>query len=235
MDKSVDILSVSEQIVVDILNSILGGEIKLGQKLPTESFLAEKYGVSRPTVRDALTSLEDSLVLQPKKGCHGGWFVKNSNNKHIARYLESFLTMLLDSEQIKSEDLLEMRLILEVKGCGIAAMNRTVEDIQAIAAAIPLNYNEMTDYEYHSQDIEFHRRIAEATHNPLIIASIKVTTMVQELYAMTTDAPPTRRKELNNNLLDIFQAIVKQQPREAEEAMKIHLSFADDMTSNAKL
>ncbi len=232
MTKPTEILSVSDQIVEDILNSILQGEIKLGQKLPTETELADEYGVSRPTIRNALTTLEKEHILRSKKGCQGGWYVIDSNTSSVAKYLGRYMTLLLNSNQITSKDLLEIRSMIEVKSCGLAALRRTPEDLQAIAAAIPVNYQNLSDYEYHSQDIKFHRRVAEATHNPLIILTLNATSMAQELYAMTNPAPEKRRQELNKSLLDIYQAIVKQEVREAEEAMQIHLQFFKQMSGN---
>lgn len=63
-----EILTVSEQIEEGIKNAILQGELKLGEKLPTEAELAEIYGVSRPTVRIALKSLEEKGILMARKG-----------------------------------------------------------------------------------------------------------------------------------------------------------------------
>lgn len=232
MKKLPEILNVSDQIVDDFINSILRGELKLGQKLPSESSLAEKYGVSRPTVRNALISLERENILRSKQGCQGGWYVSNDNIKQVATYLGRYLAISMNSKQISSSDLTEIRSMVEVKGCGLAAIRRTPEDMQAIAAALPVDYQDLSDYEYHSQDIQFHRRVAEATHNSMIIITIHATTMAQELYAMTVPAPQRVRQELNHNLLSIYQAIVQQDSPKAEAAMIEHLSYYKKMTAN---
>jgi GntR family transcriptional repressor for pyruvate dehydrogenase complex len=220
-----DIRNVSEQIIEDLLQSILHGEIKLGQKLPSESSLAETYGVSRPTVRSALLALERDHIVVSKKGCQGGWYVSKSDTHHAAAYLGRYMTSSLKSNNLTSSHLAEIRSIVEVKACGLAALRRTPEDLQAIATAIPVNYQHMSDYEYHSQDIEFHRRVAEATHNPLIVITIQATTMAQELFAMSSPAPEQIRQQINRNLLEIYQAIVEQNARRAEELMQEHLVF----------
>ncbi|NLB89395.1 MAG: FadR family transcriptional regulator [Syntrophomonadaceae bacterium] len=232
MNKSSEILSVSDQIAIDILRSILRGKIKLGQKLPTEATLAKEYGVSRPTIRNALITLENENILKSKQGCQGGWYVTDNNPASVAKHLGSYLSLLIDSNQITSKNLWEVRNLIEVKACGLAAVRRTSEDLQAIAAAIPVDYANLSDYEYHSQDIEFHRRIAEATHNPLIVLIVNITTMVQELYAMTSPAPEKRRQELNKNLFEIYEAIFKQDVRQAEEAMAKHLQCFKQMSGN---
>ena len=135
------------------------------------------------------------------------------------------MALSINSNAISSAHLAEIRTIVEVKGCGLAAIRRTPEDLQAIAAAIPVHYQSLNDYEYHSQDIEFHRRVAEATHNPLLVITIRATTMAQELFAMTSPAPDRIRRELNQSLLTIYQAIVEQNSRRAEEAMPEHLGY----------
>lgn len=229
--KASEIRNVSAQIVEDLLDSILRGELKLGQRLPPEVAMAEEYGVSRPTIRNALLTLENEHILQVKKGAQGGWFVRNDNIDQVATYLGRYLSIFLNSNQITSAHLMEIRSMVEVKGCGLAALRRTSEDIQAIAAALPTG-EDLSDYEYHSQDIEFHRCIAQATHNPMLIITIQATTMAQELYAMTTPAPEKTRQELNQTLMDIYQAIVQQDVRKAEEAMKIHLGYYKRMTAN---
>ncbi|HWQ74119.1 MAG TPA: FadR/GntR family transcriptional regulator [Syntrophomonas sp.] len=225
MKKSSEIQSVSQQIVEDLLNSILRGELKLGQKLPSETSLAETYGVSRPTIRSALSILETEHIVQSKKGCQGGWYISNSDTNQVANYLGRYMALSINSNAISSAHLAEIRTIVEVKGCGLAAIRRTPEDLQAIAAAIPVHYQSLNDYEYHSQDIEFHRRVAEATHNPLLVITIRATTMAQELFAMTSPAPDRIRRELNQSLLTIYQAIVEQNSRRAEEAMLEHLGY----------
>lgn len=229
--KASEIRNVSAQIVEDLLDSILRGELKLGSKLPAEVNLAEEYGVSRPTVRSALLTLENEHILQARKGAHGGWYVCNQNVQQVATYLGRYLSLSINSNQINSSHLMEIRSMIEVKGSGLAALRRTPEDIQAIAAALPTGEN-LNDYEYHSQDIEFHRRVAEATHNPMLIITIQATTMAQELYAMTTPAPAALRQELNQTLMDIYQAIVQQDVKEAEKAMEFHLGYYKKMTAN---
>lgn len=228
--KRPEILTASDQIEDDLKNAILRGELKLGEKLPTEAELAEVYGVSRPTVRTALKSLEEKEILRSRKGCQGGWFVRSRNKDQVAAYLGSYMTMLLNSNQLTSAQLWEIRSIVEVKGCGLAAVRRTPEDLQAIAAALPVEYKNLSDYQYHSKDIEFHRRVAEATQNPLLVITINATTMAQELYAMTIPAPDKIRQELNNNLLQIYKAIVEQNVVQAEKAMAEHLGYYKRMT-----
>lgn len=232
MDKTSEILSVSDQIVEDILNSILRGEVKLGQKLPTETDLAKLYGVSRPTIRNALVALENQHILSSRQGCQGGWFVSSNDTYSVAKILGRHMTFLLNSNQITSQDLFEVRSMIEIKSCGLAALRRTPEDLQAIAASIPVNHEGLNDYEYHSQDIEFHRRVAQATHNPLIILTIDITAMIQELYAMSSPAPEKKRQLLNQSLFDIYQAIVNQDVRGAEEAMHNHLYFFKKISKN---
>lgn len=229
--KASEIRNVSAQIVEDLLDSILKGELKLGSKLPSEVTLAEEYGVSRPTVRSALMTLENEHILQAKKGAHGGWYVCNKDVNQVATYLGRYLSLSLNSNQINSSHLMEIRSMIEVKGSGLAALRRTPDDIQAIAAALPTGEH-LNDYEYHSQDIEFHRRVAEATHNPMLIITIQATTMAQELYAMTTPAPEALRQELNQTLMNIYQAIVQQDVKKAEEAMEIHLGYYKKMTAD---
>ncbi|MGR6835130.1 FadR/GntR family transcriptional regulator [Syntrophomonas erecta] len=231
MKKPTEIRNVSDQIAEDLVNSILRGELKLGQKLPAETALAEEYGVSRPTVRNALQTLERENLLRSKQGCQGGWYVSSSNIEQVTNYLGRYLALSLNSNQITSTHLSEIRSMVEVKGCGLAAMRRTAEDIQAMAAALPINYQDLNDYEYHSQDIEFHRQVAAATHNPLIIITIHATTMAQELYAMTVPAPEKTRQVLNQSLLNIYQAIVEQDVSRAEEAMSNHLDYYKKMSS----
>lgn len=228
--KKPEIRTASDQIVEDLIKSILRGELKLGQKLPPETELAEQYGVSRPTIRNALIDLEHQGILRSRQGCQGGWYITSQEINKIANYLGHHLVLSLNSQHITSAHLMEIRLMVEVKGSGLAAIRRTAEDIQAIAAAIPLDYQNMSDYEYHSQDIEFHRHVAAATKNPLLVMSSQAITMAQQLYAMTIPAPEKTRQELNQTLMNIYQAIVEQNAVNAEEAMKEHLTYYKKMS-----
>ena len=142
--------------------SIHAGEFKPGERLPTESELAERLGVSRPVVREAIAQLKSDGYVQTRQGA--GAFVP------LAPGMASF--KLGPHEQLGADELrhiFELRLGVEVSAAELAASRRTKGDIDAIQAALDRVDNAIRNSEDGTEaDDAFHRAIAAATHNPYL-------------------------------------------------------------------
>lgn len=140
--------------------TILGGELKPGDKLPSEAGLTERFGVSRTVVREAVASLKADGLVEARHGV--GIFVL-SNQSNPAFSLQAF-----DTARIPSiVEVLELRSAVEIEAAGLAAVRcspaqeemilERLEDLEAlIAACKPTS----------EADLEFHLAIADASNNP---------------------------------------------------------------------
>ena len=83
---------ISAEVAEQLKQSILLGQFKAGQRLPSERDLAEEFQVSRVAIREALRSLENSGFIDTRQGATGGAFVTDLTFDHLARsFLDLFL------------------------------------------------------------------------------------------------------------------------------------------------
>lgn len=156
--------SLTEKTIKELTEMITVKQIyKAGDKLPNEFILAEELGVSRTTLRDAITYLTSINVLERQRG--KGTFVLNNealNNDYGFNEL-NFL-------HVKLKDLYEVRLIIEPEMTGIAAQKATDEELRKIKELDRLIENSPEEGLFTSDmNKQFHNAIAEATHNEFII------------------------------------------------------------------
>ena len=157
-----------EEIAQQIRNELAGGRLAVGSRLPPERALAEQFGVSRNTLREALRSLEHAGLIRLKKGASGGAFISGRSGDAIATGLMDMYHM----GAIQPNQLTEARIWLEsvlvreacgrVKPADIEALNRNIETAEA---AIRLD-----DFPLRAQtNLEFHRILARMTGNPIMV------------------------------------------------------------------
>ena len=223
--KTKTLLSIPEQIAEIIKDNIITGQLKLGDRLPGEIELAEQLGVSRSTLREALDLLEEQQIIYRKQGKQGGSFITKRTTEDVVKYLMNYLALSVGLHSISFENIYEMRMIVEVKGCGLAALRRTDVDLETMhAALIPLD-DLVTPYLFHHNDIIFHKAMAQATHNELMIISMSLFTKVQEVVGFNASVSKVVHQGLVQNLKAIYQAILDQDQERAEKLMVDHIDF----------
>lgn len=151
-----------------IRDAMASGALKPGTRLPPERALAAQFGVSRNTLREALRSLESSGVLHLKRGAHAGAYLRASSGQGVA-------TGLLDMYKLGGltpGQLTEARILVETAIVRAACANATEGDIAALRANVAqaVKYDrEERVAERIAANLEFHRLVARATHNPLLV------------------------------------------------------------------
>ena len=197
---------ISERIAQQIKSAILNGTIKLGDKLPPERELVQRFQVSRISVREALKGLEASGLLTIKPG--SGVFVAEANSKPLSESFSSILRI----QKTSINELTEARIILEPNIASLASERMTTEDllkleqnIQETSKAIKSNSPSLTS----TQNIEFHSLMAESTHNTVISLTMKtLLDVVKEMTIEITDNLP-KRKEISSHAIDYHKKILK--------------------------
>ena len=208
-----------DKIIRQIRSLITTGQLNSGDKLPPERKLAEKLGVSRTHVRDAIRKLEFYGILKTQP--QSGTVVSGMG----ITALEGLITDVLKLEKTDFRSLIETRVILEANGAKLAAERRTPEDLIEIEKAliayegkVKLNQSAV------EEDLMFHLKIAEASKNAvlkslmLIITPDIVNSFIQ--YKVCDDAIDTK---VIIEHQAIFQHIIDGNGEAASEAMKKHL------------
>jgi GntR family transcriptional repressor for pyruvate dehydrogenase complex len=122
--------SLYESVAAAIEKAILGGELKPGEKLPSEQSLAAQFGVSRNILREAIKAVEAHGFLDVRNG--DGSYIARPNLADLGGMLNRFL-ILSDTAVI---DYYQIRFALEVKACELAALRATNEDGEALAILV---------------------------------------------------------------------------------------------------
>jgi len=172
MFKLIKTKKVYMQVVEQVRDLIRSGKLKPGDKLPPERILAERLGVSRPSIREGIVALE-ILGLVVSRGGKGNII----NDVVDSSFLDQGFRH-LEEEESPSE-LLEARKIIEVEVAGYAAQRAKREDVAAIRQSLDSMSNIVDhlsaskQYEkYVGFGCEFHTGIARATHNTVLLRMV---------------------------------------------------------------
>lgn len=157
-----------EEIAAQIRAQLAEGKLLVGDRLPSERALAEQFGVSRNTLREALRSLEHAGLIRLQKGASGGAFITEAKGEAIA-------TGLLDmyhSGTISPQQLTEARIWLESVVVREACQRATSEQIELLRENVRQaeKANERGDLDERAEvNLEFHRILARMTGNPVVV------------------------------------------------------------------
>jgi GntR family transcriptional repressor for pyruvate dehydrogenase complex len=221
----------SEQVAVQIQHHIQREGLGPDDFLGREEDLAAEFGVSRPTLREALKLLASGNLIRANKGPGGGIFVARTAADGISRSLSDSIAMMLETGAVTLEELLDARLMLEVPLAGHAAhradaalVSRLRAAVESEAAADPDNLEAFA-----AADGEVHRTIAAAAGNRIAEALIGWVFEVLQpslVVALHGAVLPSAIVEQHEALL---AAMEKGDPARAERAMKDHLLYLRDV------
>jgi GntR family transcriptional repressor for pyruvate dehydrogenase complex len=214
-----------EQVAGKIQELIIGESLRPGDKLPSERDLAERLGVSRTVIREAVRVLSAQGLVEAKAG--SGTYVRELSPNDAAAPIELFLNLRQVPDRYKN--LSEVRRTLEVDIAGLAAERATDEDITAMEAAVEGITAQVGDAERFTQyDLAFHEALAAATHNELYsVLLTPITDLLLEfrLTAYRYDAQSSIEGALtfHRRILDRAKA---RDAEGARQAMRDHLHQA---------
>lgn len=231
------VLTAPQQVAAAIKREILEGALKPGDKLPPEAELARLFSVSRPTVRAGLRELCAAQILVVQRGRNGGYHVGQFGFEALEASVMEFISLSLVVEALKPDQFLEVRVAHELLCAETAARHRVpvgVAKLETIRAEIEEAYDDPR--KAFELDLQFHRALAEATGNPLIV-SIEGA-LIAVLHRLIGDAHQTTPLETLGNLADIIDAVRDGDAVAARVRMTEHLSrtaihYGLDVTAGA--
>ena len=205
------------------------GELRPGDRLPTERELAAQIGVSRPTVRTGLRTLSTMGVVQSKQG--SGTFI-TSGPPALA---SEPLGLLAALHGLSRDGLFEARRVLEVGTSGLAAERASGDHLAAMSEEVTgmfASVGEPLTFLWH--DVRFHRAIAAASGNPVLGVLIDMLGSMFYERRRETIQTATDLRETADAHRRIYQAIRSRNREAARQAMDQHLRDAQaSQTSEA--
>ena len=223
----------SEQIAKEIRRYIARQGLRPDDRLGTESELASEFGVSRPTLREALRLLASSHLVRASRGPGGGVFVASTQNEGIGRSLSESIATMLDTDSVSLVELVEARIQLEVPLAGLAAQNATEEtalELEAAIAEATGNRDQPASDEFRLADARFHRAIARAAGNELLRAFTSWTLDVLQPLLVGRVGETIDGDAILRQHRSISRAIRRGQPAAAQRAMRRHLEYVRERT-----
>jgi DNA-binding FadR family transcriptional regulator len=152
----------SSAIADQIRTAIVTGKLSEGERLSPERELAEQFGVSRVTVRDALRSLEAMGLIEVRVGARGGAFVTAPTGSRVAQAMSDMMMMSV----VSPEDVVESRLIVELGTVTLACARATDDDLDALRELDERGTRMLAAGTYTREvSWEFHSLLAAAAHN----------------------------------------------------------------------
>src|ERR1700748_66829 len=211
-----------EPVADQIRQAIFRGFIVTGHKLPPEREMAEHFQTSRVALREALRALENEGLITIKRGAGGGAFVADFDNALNA--LAESLNTVVKLGSAKSDHLTEVRSILEPEITRLATMRATPEDISAIGAVVVAQEQELEGGELSRKlDMEFHRCIAEAAHNPVMNIVVNAVNQSIRDSILRSKRTEEMRKRVVTYHRNIFEAVRSGNADLAKRVMNSHV------------
>src|SRR6202050_4952731 len=220
-----------EQIVQQIEDSILKGALKPGDQLPAERDLAQRFGVSRTAVREAVKALREKGLVEAYSG--RGTFITDGTSQAVRQSLDLVSKI---GQPEGSTHLAEMRAILEPEIAALAAVRAQEPELATMREAVAVMDRAGKDPDaYIEADLDFHLALAEGAANPLILSlidSIVGLLREQRLRIFTVSGGPGRGQVYHKRILD---AVERHDSEKSREAMRAHLyQVLEDSQTPAK-
>jgi len=216
--KEITHIRLYESVMEQIMNLLKNKELKPGDQLPPERELAEKFSISRGSLREAFRVLESRGLIKSKPG--GGRFIRELKKDTIINAENIILSL----EKSSILELLEAREMFEVKIAEVAAQRAIQEDIELIKKSLSnAKKEEKLDDKEMKRDTEFHIAVARASHNFVFINILKLhLDLLRETRGKTWQISG-RKKEQQQEHQNIFKAIKEHNSKKASETMLKHL------------
>lgn len=228
-------LSTAEQVVAQIEHLLLEGVLSAGEKLPSERDLAERLGVSRPILREALAILEVRGLIIARHG--GGTFVADLVGEVFSRPLAELIARNAGG----SADYLAFRRLIEGEAAELAAQRATPADLDRLSAILSeMEEAERTgdDRRALDADIALHQAIGEAAHNVILMHTLNacyrlIAEGIMQSRDRILDRPGVRAALLGQHRA-IIAAIAAGDAETAGRAARAHIDFVAAASEEAR-
>jgi GntR family transcriptional repressor for pyruvate dehydrogenase complex len=226
--------NLAQGVVSYISDSIKDGTLNPGDKLPTESEINRILGVSRTVVREAISHMQASGMIETRHGI-GSFVLEPAPVRALGIDPNTVITM----RDVLA--ILELRISLETEAAGLAASRRSEIQLQQLRAALDsFQACARSGSETVQPDVLFHLLIAQSSGNRYFndILSHLGTNIIPRARVnsakLAQDEPSAYMERVLHEHEDIFNAIARQDPESARAAMRTHLSNSRERLRRAQ-
>jgi GntR family transcriptional regulator, transcriptional repressor for pyruvate dehydrogenase complex len=226
--KPIKTRKIYEEIVEQIRELVSRGDLKPGDRLPSERDLVERLKVSRASIREALSALEMMGLLEVRSG--EGTYVRKIRSESVVAPLAWMLSM----EKGTVLELLEVRKTLEVQAVGLAAERADEVDMKELGEAIEDMRKELKSSALGGEkaDHRFHYAVTRAAKNTILIRLMDTISDLMQHVLKESRSKLYEGKYTPALLLEehvgIYEAIKARKVKKARELMLLHLSGVEE-------
>jgi GntR family transcriptional regulator, transcriptional repressor for pyruvate dehydrogenase complex len=217
-------MALTDEAIERIKEMIVSGELRPGDRLPKEADLAERLGLSRNSLREAVRALSLIRVLDVRHG--DGTYVTSLQPEVLLDTVGFVLDFHRDDSVLH---LLEVRRILEPTATAMAATRMGDQQLDELGALVGAITTETDIGELIAADLEFHRRIAIGSGNPVLaslIESLSGPTLRARVWrGLTQEGAVARTNEQHHA---IHQALVAREPELARSWATVHIAGVEE-------
>jgi GntR family transcriptional repressor for pyruvate dehydrogenase complex len=212
---------VSSEVARSLLSYLLAGDIKPGQRMPSERTLAQELGVGRSVVREALKSLTLLGLVEVRQG--DGTYLRGTESDLLPQSIEWGLML----GQKRTLDLVEARRYLEEILAGLAASRRTDEDVAVLRGLLTEMRAASSDPDrFVAADVAFHLRVTHSAGNETLGGVIRgVRSLLQVWISRVMQTPENYAPSVAEHVA-VLEAIEAADPARATAAMRAHMDGA---------
>ena len=223
--------SASEEVAEAIGGWISSRGLQPGDRLGREEDLALRFGVSRPTLREALRLLSSRHLIRATKGPGGGIFVDATPVQGMGMSVTESVASLLSTESIDIDELIETRMLLEIPLAGLAAQRATEADVDRLHAILAAAGDTAHGEVFRRVDTHLHGAISAIAGNQIVGAFTQWIGSVLQPPLHELVEPAIVDSVVTEQHRDIVRAIERGDPVAAERAMREHLVYLQDLVS----
>lgn len=204
---------------VDCIRGLItSGRVVPGGRLPSERKLAEEYGLSRSSVREAIRSLAEQGILESRRGA-GTYLCAGSGATLLKR-----LAQAAQGQRDRVAQVFEFRRMLEPQLASRAVVNATEAQLDQLRRAVAKQEEEvLAGGTGRRQDRQFHRLLAEATGNPLVMEAVQTLADLFDVPRARRFESPERDRASLESHKRVLAAIEDRDPERAAREMDRHL------------
>lgn len=227
--------SLAKQISENIRTAIIEGRLKVDDRLPTEEELAKRFGVSRPTIREALKQLAAHNLIRSRRGPSGGTFVNKPTLDEQISFVSNTMNLMVSAGEITLKEMTEARCELELLCCRLASERRNETHLAEMKRELETQEDPtLTDVEFCASDVRFHRALVNATQNPVLqLAMISVIEALQPVANMIVFRF-RERGLITSQHQRIYTAVRDRNPDAAAAALSEQMAYLSDKYAEAQ-
>ncbi|HYK74385.1 MAG TPA: FadR/GntR family transcriptional regulator [Pseudoneobacillus sp.] len=216
-----------EEVLDQIKSLLITKKLKVGQKLPNEIELSESMGISRSSLREAFKVLSVLGIIEGKSG--EGTVIKQANPEN----LKSIMSLVAISRGLDTNELFEVRTILETAAVQFTASRRTERDLEEMKHILLDMDHHFIKGDEEAQahfDFLFHQSIVRASQNKMLLILVEVISDLLSEQIRTTRSElatsPAILKRFQEEHWSIYEAIKVNDSLKAQQIMSDHLTVA---------